>query len=575
MQESKKIAEGKAPDECLFSQEHVKIIKEQYDDWFNNSLREADRETEGKYFTHSGIPVKLIYTPADVEHINYLEDIGFSGHPPYVRGVYPNMYRGRLFTLRQLAGLGAPEDCNERVCYLLDHGATGINILFDLPTIRGYNSDDPEAEGNVGACGAAVDSIWDIDAYFKDIDLGEVSTSVVTHLPSTSLVIPGMYFAVAEERGTPWSNIAGTCQNDFIMETCVGSAPEILPPIVSFRMQCDVVECICKNIPRFNPISYNGYNLREAGTDAVTEVGIAVANAIATAEELISRGMQIDEFAPRMSFFWDLHNDFFEEIAKCRASRKIWYQITKERFGAQNPKSMLMRYHVQTAGITLPATEPLNNIARSAIQGIAAVFGGCQSLHLDSFDEAYSAPTEEASLVSLRTQQIIQAETGVCNTVDPLAGSYYVEKLTDEMVNRVFEFIQQIEDMGGLVQAVEDGWLHREISHYNHEYQKKIENGEMKIVGVNYQQSTESEIKPIEVFEYPETYTRQKAKLDKLRKERNDQKVKECIDVLRDKCHSEENLYPYCLEAVRNLVTLGEIEELFREEFGLWSFPLV
>jgi methylmalonyl-CoA mutase N-terminal domain/subunit len=359
------------------------------------------------------------------------------------------------------------------------------------------------------------------------------------------------------------------------METCVGSAPEILPPTVSFRMQCDVVEWICKNIPRFNPISYNGYNLREAGTDAVTEVGIAVANAIATAEELISRGMHIDEFAPRMSFFWDLHNDFFEEIAKCRASRKIWYQITKERFGAQNPKSMLMRYHVQTAGITLPATEPLNNIARSAIQGIAAVFGGCQSLHLDSFDEAYSAPTEEASLVSLRTQQIIQAETGVCNTVDPLAGSYYVEKLTDEMVNRIFEFIQQIEDMGGLVQAVEDGWLHREISHYNHEYQKKIENGEMKIVGVNYQQSTESEIKPIEVFEYPETYTRQKAKLDKLRKERSDQKVKECIDVLRDKCHSEENLYPYCLDAVRNLVTLGEIEELFREEFGLWSFPLV
>ncbi|MBC8391346.1 MAG: methylmalonyl-CoA mutase, partial [Deltaproteobacteria bacterium] len=353
---------------CLFSEDHVQLIKEKYDDWFNNDLRDADRELEGKYFTHSGIPIKLIHTPADIADVHYIEDIGFSGQPPYIRGVHPNMYRGRLFTVRQLAGLGGPEDCNKRIKYLMDHGATGVNILFDLPTIRGYNSDDPEAEGNVGQCGAAVDSIWDIDAYFADIDLGTVSTSVVTHLPSTSLVIPGMYFAVAEQRGTPWNQIAGTCQNDFIMETCVGSAPEIIPPAVSFRMQCDVVEWICKNVPRFNPISFNGYNLREAGTDAVTEVGIAISNAIATAEELISRGLAFDEFAPRMSFFWDLHNDFFEEIAKCRASRKVWYQITKERFGAKNKKSTLMRYHVQTAGVTLTACEPLNNIARSAIQ---------------------------------------------------------------------------------------------------------------------------------------------------------------------------------------------------------------
>jgi len=561
--------------ECLFSEEHVQQIKNNYQDWFNNSLRETDRETEGKYFTHSGIPIKLIYTPADIEQINYTQDIGFSGHPPYVRGVYPNMYRGRLFTVRQLAGLGAPEDCNERVCYLLDHGATGINILFDLPTIRGYNSDDPEAEGNVGACGAAVDSIWDIDHFFEGIDLGTVSTSIVTHLPSTSLVIPAMYFGVAELRGTPWTDVAGTCQNDFIMETCVGSAPEILPPRVSFRMQCDVIEWVCKNIPRWNPVSYNGYNLREAGTNAVAEVAIAISNAIVTAEELIRRGMRVDDFSPRMSFFWDLHNDFFEEIAKCRASRKVWYQIMKERFGAQKAKSMLMRFHVQTAGVTLPATEPLNNVARSAIQGLAAVLGGCQSLHIDSYDEAYSAPTEEAALLSLRTQQIIQAETGVCSTVDPLAGSYYVEHLTDEMCRRIFDYIKKIEEMGGLVKAVEDGWLHREISNYNLEYQKKIENGETKIVGVNFQASKESETAPIEVFEYPETFTRQKAKLEKLRKERNAQKVKESLEILRDKCHSEENLMPYCLEAVKNLVTLGEIEELFREEFGLWAFPLL
>jgi len=560
---------------CLFSEEHVKLIKEQYEDWFNNCLRESDRELADKYFTHSGIPIKLIYSPADIEDVRYSEDIGFSGLPPYLRGVYPNMYRGRLFTVRQLAGLGAPEDCNERVRYLLDHGATGVNILFDLPTIRGYNSDDPEAEGNVGQCGAAVDSIWDIDAYFEGIDLGTVSSSVVTHLPSTSLVIPGMYFSVAEQRGTALTQLAGTCQNDFIMETCVGSGYEILPPAVSFRMQCDVVEWICKNVPRWNPISYNGYNLREAGTNAITEVGIAISNAIATAEELIKRGMSFDEFAPRMSFFWDLHNDFFEEIAKCRASRKIWYKIAKERFGAQNTRSMLMRYHVQTAGQTLPATEPLNNIARSAIQGLAAVFGGCQSLHLDSFDEAYSAPTEEAALVSLRTQQIIQAETGVVNTVDPLAGSYYVEYLTDEMVKRIFDYVEKIEGLGGLVSAVEDGWLHREIANYNNESQKKIESGEMKIVGVNFMKTDQADVAPIKVFEYPETFSRQKAKLDRLRKERNDQKLKESMDILREKCQTDENLYPYCLDAVKNLGTLGEIEELFREEYGLWAFPLL
>ena len=403
----------------LFNEDSINQIETDQTTWFDTALSEADRAAEGSFFTHSGIPVKLLFTPADVKDMNHARDLGFPGQPPFVRGVYSNMYRGRLFTVRQLAGLGAPEDCNLRIKYLLDHGATGVNILFDLPTIRGYNSDDPEAEGNVGACGAAVDSIWDIDAYFKDIDLGKVSTSIVTHLPSTSIVIPGMYFAVAEQRGTPWTQVAGTCQNDFIMETCVGSAPEILPPAASFRLQCDVVEWICKNVPRWNPISYNGYNLREAGTDAVQEVAIAISNAIATAEELIRRGMHIDDFAPRMSFFWDLHNDFFEEIAKCRASRKVWHQIMKERFGAKNKKSLLMRFHVQTAGVTLPATEPYNNIARSALQGLAAVLGGCQSLHIDSFDEAYSAPTEEAALISLRTQHIIQTETGIVNTADP------------------------------------------------------------------------------------------------------------------------------------------------------------
>ncbi len=563
-----------APKDSLFNKSSINQIETDQSAWLDTALSEADRAAEGSFFTHSGIPVKLLFTPADVKDMSHARDLGFPGQAPFVRGVYPNMYRGRLFTVRQLAGLGAPEDCNLRIKYLLDHGATGVNILFDLPTIRGYNSDDPEAEGNVGACGAAVDSIWDIDAYFRDIDLGKVSTSIVTHLPSTSIVIPGMYFAVAEQRGTPWTQVAGTCQNDFIMETCVGSAPEILPPAASFRLQCDVVEWICKNIPRWNPISYNGYNLREAGTDAVQEVAIAISNAIATAEELMRRGMSIDDFAPRMSFFWDLHNDFFEEIAKCRASRKVWYQLMKERFGAKNKKSMLMRFHVQTAGVTLPATEPYNNIARSALQGLAAVLGGCQSLHIDSYDEAYSAPTEEAALISLRTQQIIQAETGIVNTVDPLAGSYYVEYLTDQMAQRILASIRKIEDMGGLVKAVESGWLHREISAYNYRYQRSIEAGETKVVGVNYQPAEKGACCSIDVFKYPETFTRQKAKLERLRGERDPKKVKECLAVLRDKCHSDENLYPYTIAAVKHLATLGEIEDVFREEFGLWAFPL-
>lgn len=569
------MSEDKPKNACLLSEAHVQEIERCYQDWFKNKLRDADRKTDGKYLTHSGVPIKPIHTPADIKHLDYINDIGFSGQPPFLRGVYPNMYRGRPFTVRQLAGLGAAEDCNVRIKYLLDHGATGVNILFDLPTIRGYDSTDPEAEGNVGACGAAVDSIWDMDAYFADIDLGTISTSIVTHLPSTSIVIPGMYFAIAERRGTPWANLAGTCQNDFIMETCVGSAPEMLWPRTSFRLQCDVLEWICKHLPRWNPISFNGYNLREAGTDAVGEVAIAIANAIATADELIRRGMHIDDFAPRMSFFWDLHNDFFEEIAKCRASRKVWYKIIKDRYGAKNQKSQLMRFHVQTAGVTLPATEPLNNIARSAIQGLAAVLGGCQSLHIDSYDEAYSAPTEEAALISIRTQQIIQAETGVCNTVDPLAGSYYVEYLTEEMVERILAYINKIEDMGGLVAAVESGWLHREISNYNNAYQKKIESGEMPIVGLNYMRAEEDRSHDIEVFEYPETYTRQKAKMERLKKERNHHKVKACLDILREKCHTDENLYPYTLDAVKNLCTLGEIEEIFREEFGLWTFPLL
>jgi len=559
------------PDNKLFNQEAIKQIEDEQLRWQKETLKGKAGDEE--YQTESGIPINILYTPVDLKNLDYLKDIGFPGEPPFVRGIYPNMYRGRLFTVRQLAGFGGPEDCNKRIKFFLASGGTGINIVFDLPTIRGYNSDDPEAEGNVGICGVAIDSLEDMEALFEGVPIDEVSSSIVTHLPSTTVVLLSMYMIMAEKRGIPLEKIAGTTQNDFLMETTIGSAPEILPPRASFRLQCDAIEYAAKHLPRWNPVSYNGYNLREAGTTAVQEVAIAIANAIATTEELIRRGNKVDEFARRLSFFWDLCNDFFEEIAKCRASRIVFQEVMRDRFKAKDLKSQLMRFHVQTAGITLTAAEPLNNIARSAIQGLAAILGGTQSLHIDSFDEAYSAPTEEAALVSLRTQQILQVETNVVNTVDPLAGSYYVESLTQEMANRIWEYINRIESKGGLVAVTESGWLHREISDFAYKQQKDIESGKRKIVGVNYLPLENKETK-IEVFRYPETEQRQREKLAVLREKRDSNKLNKSLDVLRDKCHSDENIMPYVKDAVEAMATLGEIEEIFREEFGLWQFPL-
>ena len=556
----------------LFDQKVVEQLGTKKERWHEETLK--GKVGDKKYYTESGIPIDILYSPSDIKDLDYQKDIGFPGEAPYTRGVYPNMYRGRLFTVRQLAGFGAPEDCNQRIKYLLDNGATGVNIVFDLPTVRGYNSDDPEAEGNVGACGVAIDSLEDMETLFNSIPIDEISSSVVTHMPSTTVVLLAMYMVMAEKRGIALEKLSGTNQNDFLMETVVGSAPEILPPKASFRLQCDAIEYASKHLPRWNPVSYNGYNLREAGTSAVQEVAVGIANAIATAEELISRGNSVDDFAKRMSFFWDLCNDFFEEIAKCRASRIVFQEVMRDRFQAKNPNSQMMRFHVQTSGITLTAVEPLNNIARSSIQGLAAILGGAQSLHIDSYDEAYSAPTEEAALVSLRTQQILQGETNVVNTVDPLAGSYYVESLTREMAQRIREYIEEIERKGGLVAVTESGWLHREISDFAYMQQKAIENGEQKIVGVNHFPAEKKKAAEIEVFRYPETAVRQTEKLARLRKKRDQAKLDKALGNLREKCLSDENIMPYVKEAVLALATLGEIEEIFREEFGLWQFPL-
>jgi methylmalonyl-CoA mutase, N-terminal domain len=556
----------------LFDREVIEEIEAQKERWKKTKVKGKDGE--GQYYSDSGIPVNLLYTPEDIKDIDYLKDIGFSGEAPYVRGVYPNMYRGRLFTVRQIAGFGTPEDTNERFKFLLKNGATGTSVVLDLPTIRGYDSDDPEAEGHVGAAGVAIDSLEDIEALYEGIPIDEISSNIVTHLPSTTVVVMAMFAAMAEKKGIPLEKLSGTNQNDFLMETAIGSSLEVLPPKASFRLQCDAIEYASKNLPRWNPVSYNGYNLREAGTTAVQEVACAIANAIATSEELIRRGNKIDDFAKRLSFFWNLFNDFFEEIAKCRASRLVWHEVMEDRFHAQEAKSHLMRFHVQTAGITLTKVEPLNNIARSAIQGLAAVLGGAQSLHVDSYDEAYSAPTEESALISIRTQQIIQAETNVVNTVDPLAGSYFVENLTQEMAQRIRDYISEIESKGGIVSVVESGWLHREISDYAYKMQQDIERGNHKIVGLNYFPTEQNETK-VEVFRYPENAEkRQKEKLENLRKKRDKEKVENALATLRQKCHEDVNLMPYIKDVVLAYGTLGEIEEVFREEFGLWQFPL-
>lgn len=558
--------------QALFNEEVIQEISKQKERWEQQTAK--GKVTEEEYTSDSGIPVNLLYTPEDVKDIDYMKDIGLPGEAPYVRGVYPNMYRGRLFTVRQIAGYGTPEDTNERFKFLLKNGATGTSVVLDLPTIRGYNSDDPEGEGHVGAAGVAIDSLEDIEALYDGIPIDEVSSNIVTHLPSTTVVLMAMFTAMAEKKRIPLEKLSGTNQNDFLMETTIGSSLEVLPPKASFRLQCDAIEFASKNLPRWNPVSYNGYNLREAGTTAVQEVACAIANAIATSEELIRRGNKIDDFAKRLSFFWNLFNDFFEEIAKCRASRLVWHEVMKDRFKAQEAKSHLMRFHVQTAGITLTKVEPLNNIARSAIQGLAAVLGGAQSLHVDSYDEAYSAPTEESALISIRTQQIIQTETNVVNTVDPLAGSYFVEKLTQEMAQRIRDYVALIESKGGLVSVVETGWLHREISDFAYNTQKDIESGKQKIVGLNYFPSENNQAK-VEVFRYPETAEkRQREKLEKLRARRDNAKVEETLQALRDKCHEDVNLMPYIKDAVSAYATLGEVAEVFREEFGLWQFPL-
>ncbi|MFI5329735.1 MAG: methylmalonyl-CoA mutase [Desulfobaccales bacterium] len=529
-------------------------------------------ERKKQFLSFSGIPLQPLYTQDDLAHFDGQKELGFPGEPPYTRGIHPTMYRGRLWTMRQLAGFGSPEETNQRYKLLLSHGATGINSVFDYPTLRGFDSDHPEAEADVGRGGVAVDSLADLHLLFEGIPLDKTSVSLVTCQPVGTVPVFAMYLALAEQRGIPFELLQGTTQNDFLLETAVTIGLHTLPPQYSFKLSCDVIEHCVKHVPRWNPISIAGYNYREAGANAVQELGLCLAHGIACVEELVRRGLAVEEFAPRLSFFLNAHNDFFEEIAKYRAARRLWCRIMTERFQAQGPKAKKFRFHVQTAGSALTAQQPLNNIARAAYHGLAAVLGGAQSVHIDGYDEALCTPTEASALIALRTQQILQHETNVTSTVDPLGGSYFVESLTNEMEQRVEDFLGRIEKQGGIVAAVASGWVHAEIADSAVAYQRAIETKKMLVVGVNCFKVEDEP--PMEIFCSPDTGPRQRSKLQELRNRRDSTAVQLALENVRLACRRQGNLMPAVIQAVKTYATEGEITDIFRQEWGIWDPPL-
>ena len=529
-------------------------------------------EKKRQFLSLSGIPLQPLYTQDDLAHFDARKELGVPGEPPYTRGIHPTMYRGRLWTMRQLAGFGSPEETNQRYKLLLSHGATGINSVFDYPTLRGFDSDHPEAEADVGRGGVAVDSLEDLSLLFEAIPLDKTSVSLVTCQPVGTVPVFAMYLALAEQRGVPLEMLQGTTQNDFLLETAVTIGLNTLPPQYSFKLSCDVIEYCVKHVPRWNPISIAGYNYREAGANAVQELGLCLAHGIACVEEMLRRGISVEEVGPRLSFFLNAHNDFFEEIAKYRAARRLWCRIMTERFRAREPKAKKFRFHVQTAGSALTAQQPLNNIARAAYHGLAAVLGGAQSLHIDGYDEALCTPTEASALIALRTQQILQHETNVSSTADPLGGSYFVESLTNEMEQRVEDYLGRIKKQGGIVAAVASGWVHAEITDSAVAYQRAIEAKEMLVVGVNC--CTVEAEQPVEIFCSPETGPRQRSRLQELKNRRDGAAVQLALEDVRRACRRQENLMPAVIRAVKAYATGGEIADIFRQEWGVWDPPL-
>ncbi len=537
----------------------------------SNSKKEANQELNGEFTTVSNLPVKPLYTPSDLKGFDYEKDLGFPGEFPYTRGIYQNMYRGRLWTMRQFAGFGIAEDTNQRYKYLLKHGTTGLSVAFHIPTLLGLDSDNPRSAGEVGRCGVAVDSMRDMEMLFDGIPLEGVTTSMTINAPAAVLL--AMYIAVARKQGANLKNISGTIQNDILKEY-IAQKTYIYPPKPSMRIITDIL-CFCtKNIPKWNTISISGYHIREAGSTAAQELAFTIADGIEYIKAGIRSGLSVDEFAPRLSFFFNAHNDFFEEIAKYRAARRMWARIMRDRFEAKDSRSAALRFHAQTAGCSLTACQPDNNIVRVALQALSAVAGGAQSLHTNSKDETLALPTEEAVQLAVRTQQIIAHESGVVNTTDPFGGSYFVESLTKKLEDMAMDYIGRIDRMGGMVEAIESGFPQKEIQESSYWYQKAVQKGEKVVVGVNKFQT--KEVVTANILKIDETTEKKQIdNLKKLKKERNNKDVLASLKKIKAAAIGTDNLMFPIIEAVNAYASLGEICDVLREVFGEYREPVM
>ncbi len=556
----------------MYDTEEISKIKKNIRRWEEETLQktlERHPERSNRFMTTSSEEVERLYTPADIPNLDYERDLGFPGEYPFTRGIHPTMHRGRLWTMRMFAGFGTAEETNARFKYLLNEGQTGLSIAFDLPTLMGYDSDAPEALGEFGKCGVGISSLRDMEILLDGIPLDKVSTSMTINSPAA--IIWAMYIAAAEKQGVKHEQLRGTTQNDILKEY-IAQKEYIFPPSPSMRLVTDTIEFGTLELPQWNTISISGYHIREAGSTAAQELAFTLADGFEYIRWALARGLDIDDFAPRLSLFFNSHNDFFEEIAKFRAARRIWARELKETFGAKNPRSWLMRFHTQTAGCSLTAQQPEINVVRVAIQALAGVLGGTQSLHTNSLDEALALPSAEAATIALRTQQIIAEESGVTNTVDPLGGSYFVEAQTNRIEAQAYEYFRRIEELGGMLPAIEKGFFQSEIADAAYRYQREIDENKRRIVGVNaYNDEKPLNIPLLEID--PQGYERQAARLKNLRKTRDNKKVTASLARLKKACEGTENTMPFILDSVRAYATLGEIVDVMRNVFGRYEEP--
>ncbi len=556
----------------MYDREKLAEIAQAVEQWEETTLHKALArfpERREQFITTSSEPINRLYTPLDVADLEYLRDLGNPGEYPYTRGIHATMHRGKLWTMRMFAGFGTAEETNARFKYLLEQGQTGLSIAFDLPTLMGYDTDSPEALGEFGKCGVAVSSLRDMEILLEGIPLDKVSTSMTINSPAA--VIWAMYIAVAEKQGVRPEQLRGTIQNDILKEY-IAQKEYIFPPEPSMRLVTDTIEYGTQRLPQWNTISISGYHIREAGSTAAQELAFTLADGMEYVRWGVQRGLDVDAFAPRLSFFFNAHNDFFEEIAKYRAARRIWAREMRHTFGAKNPRSWLMRFHTQTAGVSLTAQQPEINIVRVALQALAAVLGGTQSLHTDSMDEALALPSEHAVTIALRTQQIIAEESGVANTIDPLGGSFFVEAQTNRIEQQAYEYFRRIEELGGVLPAIEKGFFQSEISDAAYRYQREIDEKARYIVGVNAYEDDKPLTIPLQEMD-PNGYKRQVERLNQVRAERDQGRVGQTLDRLRIACQGTENTMPYILDAVRAYATLGEIIGVMKEVFGMYAEP--